>query len=72
MLLAIPGVSGVERKERYVTVTGTGDLAASVINALANIGVQVSDIEARGGNLDDAFVKLTKNDASSISGGRKA
>ena len=71
-LLAIPGVSGVERKERYVTVTGTGDLAASVINALANIGVQVSDIEARGGNLDDAFVKLTKNDASSISGGRKA
>lgn len=69
-LLAIPGVTGVDRKERYVTVTGTGDLAASVINSLAKIGVQISDIEARGGNLDDAFVKLTKNDTSSVSGGR--
>ena len=72
MLLAIPGVTGVDRKERYVTVTGTGDLAASVINSLAKIGIQISDIEARGGNLDDAFVKLTKNDASSTSRGRKA
>jgi len=71
-LLAIPGVSGVDRKEKYVTVTGTGDLATSVINSLAKIGVQISDIEARGGNLDDAFVKLTKNETSSISGGRKA
>ena len=71
-LLAIPGVTGVDRKERYVTVTGTGDLAASVINSLAKIGVQISDIEARGGNLDDAFVKLTKNDSSTTSGGRKA
>ncbi len=72
-LYAIPGVSGVERKERYITVTGTGDLAASVINSLAKIGVQVSDIEARGGNLDDAFVKLTrdeeKNNTSKVSGG---
>ncbi len=72
VLLAIPGVTGVDRKERYVTVTGTGDLAASVINSLAKIGVQISDIEARGGNLDDAFVKLTKNDSSTTSGGRKA
>lgn len=71
-LLAIPGVTGVDRKEKYVTVTGTGDLAASVINSLAKIGVQISDIEARGGNLDDAFVKLTKNDADKTSGGRKA
>lgn len=71
-LLAIPGVSGVDRKEKYVTVTGTGDLATSVINYLGKIGVQISDIEARGGNLDDAFVKLTKNQPSSTSGGRKA
>ena len=58
----------IERKERYITVTGTGDLAASVINSLAKIGVHISDIEARGGNLDDAFVKLTKEDASNVSG----
>ena len=72
MLLTIPGVTRVDRKERYVTLTGTGDLAASVINFLAKIGIQISDIEARGGNLDDAFVKLTKNDTSSTPGGRKA
>jgi len=68
-LYAIPGVSQVERKERYVTVTGTGDLAASVINSLAKIGVSVSDIEARTGNLDDAFIKLTRDEVSDASGG---
>ena len=67
-LYAISGVVEVERKERFITVTGTGDLAASVINSLARIGVHVSDIEARGGNLDDAFVKLTKEDASGAFG----
>jgi hypothetical protein len=70
-LYVIPGVSQVERKERYITVSGTGDLAASVINSLAKIGVHVSDIEARGGNLDDAFVKLTKNAPSDTSGETK-
>jgi len=68
-LYAIPGVTGVERKERYITVTGTGDLAMSVINSLAKIGVHVSDIEARGGNLDDAFVKLTKEEPPNDSRG---
>jgi ABC-2 type transport system ATP-binding protein len=61
-LRAIPGVNQIDRKERYITVSGTGDLAASVINSLAKIGVHVSEIEARGGNLDDAFIKLTKED----------
>ena len=70
-LYAIPGVNEVERKERYITVTGTGDLAMSAINSLAKIGVHVSDIEARGGNLDDAFVKLTKETPSDTSGGVK-
>jgi ABC-2 type transport system ATP-binding protein len=68
-LYGISGVVEVERKERYITVTGTGDLAASVINSLARIGVHVSDIEARGGNLDDAFVKLTMDDPSGDSAG---
>ena len=65
-LRAIPGVKEIERKERYVTVTGTGDLAGSLINALAAIGVRVSDVEARTGNLEDAFIKLTKDDASTV------
>jgi len=70
-LYGIPGVSQVERKERYIIISGTGDLAASVINSLAKIGVHVSEIEARQGNLDDAFVKLTKEAPSNSSGGAK-
>lgn len=63
-LYAVQGVQVIERKDRYVTVTGTGDLAASLINALAALGVQVSELEARGGNLDDAFIRLTRDTAS--------
>jgi len=65
-LYTVPGVKEIERKELYVTVSGTGDLATSVIDALAKIGVHVSSIEARGGNLDDAFVKLTRDDTSKV------
>jgi ABC-2 type transport system ATP-binding protein len=68
-LRAIPGVNDIERKERYVTITGTGDLAVSLINALGAIGVRVSGVEARAGNLDDAFIKLTQDDASSVGKG---
>ena len=71
-LRAIPGVEEVERKERYVTVTGTGDLATTVIECLARVGVRVSEIEARGGSLDDAFVKLTKGATPARPGGKEA
>ena len=70
-LRAIPGVNAIERKQRYVTVTGTGDPVPAVIHALATLGVQVSDVEAQAGNLEDAFLKLTKDDASLNSGGMK-
>ena len=66
-LFAIPGVQAVERKDRFVTVTGTGDLAASLINALAVVGVQVSELEARRGSLDDAFIRLTRDIAPTAS-----
>ena len=66
-LYAVHGVQAVERKDRYVTVTGTGDLAASLINALAAARVQVSEVEARHGNLDDAFIKLTRDTAPAAS-----
>src|SRR5665213_4077083 len=71
-LRAIPGVNEIERKERYVSVTGTGDLAGSLINALAAFGVRVSEVEGRGGNLEDAFIKLTRDDASSVGKGVQA
>jgi ABC-2 type transport system ATP-binding protein len=67
-LYAVPGVQLVERKDRYVTVTGTGDLAASLINALAAMGVQVSELDARSGNLDDAFIRLTRDIAATERG----
>jgi ABC-2 type transport system ATP-binding protein len=69
ILNSIPGVKGIERKESYVTVTGTGDLAAWVIYSLEKVGVYVSDIDARHGNLDDAFVKLTKTDTPKLQAG---
>ncbi len=62
ILRAIPGVREVERKERYITIRGTGDLAASVVNSLTKLGISVSEIEARTGNLDDAFVKLVRDE----------
>jgi ABC-2 type transport system ATP-binding protein len=68
-LRAIPGVNEIERKERYVSVTGTGDLAGSLINALAAIGVRVSEVEARSGNLEDAFIRLTRDDPSTVGKG---
>jgi len=68
-LLAIPGVTQVERKERYVTVVGNGDLALSVMGSLTKIGVSVSELEAKKGSLDDAFVELTKDGQSRASGG---
>jgi len=71
-LRAIPGVNDIERKERYVTVTGTGDLASYLINALSKIGVGISDLEARRGNLDDAFIKLTRDDVAAVGEGALA
>src|SRR5260370_26665686 len=65
-MYAIPGVKEIERKEAYVTVIGAGVLAASVIASLTKIGVHVSDIEPREPDLDDAFVKLTRDDTSKI------
>jgi ABC-2 type transport system ATP-binding protein len=68
-LRAVPGVEEIERKDRFVTVTGTGDLATSVISALEKVGVRVSELEARSGSLDDAFVLLTKGTAHPPTGG---
>jgi ABC-2 type transport system ATP-binding protein len=62
-LYAVDGVRAVERKGRFVTVTGTGDLAESLISTLAASGVHASELEARHGNLDDAFIRLTRETA---------
>lgn len=67
VLYAVDGVQAVERKGRFVTVMGTGDLASSLISALAADGVQVSELEARRGSLDDAFIRLTRDTVSATS-----
>jgi hypothetical protein len=59
-------VNEIERKERYHSVTGTGDLSGVLINALAAIGGRVCEVEARTLNLEDAFIKLTKDDALTV------
>jgi len=71
-LYAVGGVQVVERKGRTVTVMGTGDLAASLVNALAASGIQVSELEARSGNLDDAFIQLTRDTASVAADGAQS
>ena len=65
-LLAIPGVTQIERKERYLTVIGNGDLALSVMSSLSRIGVTVSELQAKKGSLEDAFVELTKDGQSKV------
>jgi len=52
-----------------IRITGTGDLATALITALARIDVQMSNLDARQGNLDDAFVKLTRDEAALVPGG---
>lgn len=59
-LNSIPGVKIIDRKGKYVTVSGTGNLSEAVTSYLDKIGVQVSELEAKTGNLDDAFIMLTK------------
>lgn len=66
LLNSITGVKTIERKEKYITVTGTGDLASNVINKLASKGIKSYDIEATGGNLDDAFVELAKENEQNL------
>lgn len=67
-LMSIQGVINVEKKEKYVTINGTGDLAANVIYKLSEMGIRVSDIEATGGNLDEAFVSLSRENENLESG----
>ena len=71
-LRGVPGVKDIERKEKYITVTGTGDLAGPLISVLSAAGVRLSDIEARNGNLEDAFIMLTRDGAPSSSAEVKA
>ena len=59
LLTELPEVSGVERHGRRVQVSGTGDLASAVIQALSADGVTMHDLKVTSATLEDAFIKLT-------------
>jgi len=59
LLSELPEVTRVEREERHVVVTGTGELVNAVILTLAATGVTAHDVRLDSSNLEDAFVRLT-------------
>ncbi|MEU7748999.1 ABC transporter ATP-binding protein [Nonomuraea sp. NPDC049158] len=59
LLLALPEVSEVARTGEQVVVTGTGDLATSVMLTLARHEVVPADLRIEQATLDDAFLALT-------------
>jgi len=61
VLYAVSGVHSVDRKGPLINVMGAGDLAASLMHALTQRGVEMQDLESRRGNLEDAFIKMTRD-----------
>jgi ABC-2 type transport system ATP-binding protein len=68
-LLALPGVSGVQRHGDQVTVTGTGAVLSEVTTLLARRGVVPRELRAGQASLEDAFVALTGRDYDGGSAG---
>ncbi len=59
LLTGLPGVDSVEHEGEHVVVTGSGELANSVILTLAAAGVTATELHLDTANLEDAFVALT-------------
>jgi ABC-2 type transport system ATP-binding protein len=59
VLTGLPEVSGVARHGRHVQVSGTGDLASAVVQALSAAGVTAHGLELTSATLEDAFITLT-------------
>ena len=55
----LPGVTGVVRDGKRVTVTGRGDFATAVTSVLARELIPVADLRIDKRTHDDAFVALT-------------
>jgi ABC-2 type transport system ATP-binding protein len=60
VLAQVPGVISVEHRGSRMIVTGSGDVTTGVLYALLKVGVQVSEVQVKNGNLEDAFVRLTQ------------
>jgi len=58
-LRGVPGVSGVERQNGSVVVTGDGPVLARVASALAERGIVPDDLHSQQASLEDVFLALT-------------
>ncbi len=59
LLADLPEIRGVEHEAGHVIVTGSGELANTVILTLAAAGVTATDVHLYSANLEDAFVAMT-------------
>jgi ABC-2 type transport system ATP-binding protein len=58
-LSALPDVTSVSRNGRDLLVTGTGNVLASVVGALASAGVVAERLRVEQAGLDEAYLALT-------------
>jgi ABC-2 type transport system ATP-binding protein len=59
LLKALPEVKTVEHQGKHVKMVGSGQLVNTVIQTLAQNGIEALDVQSEGATLEDAFVKLT-------------
>jgi ABC-2 type transport system ATP-binding protein len=59
LLTALAEVSGVERQDRHVVVSGSGDVVNAVVLTLASARVAATDLQIQPATLEDAFLSLT-------------
>lgn len=63
---ALPGVTSIEHRGTRVLVSGSGDIATHILNALLKADITVKDVQVKSGNLEDAFVKLTQTNDKTL------
>jgi ABC-2 type transport system ATP-binding protein len=59
VLTRLPEVTAIEHDGRHIVVSGTGELATTVIVALHTAGVEAHDVRIDALSLEDAFLRLT-------------
>ncbi len=69
LLTRLPGVSSIERQGEHVVVSGSGDIVADVVQALAAAGVRAGDVRTESASLEDAFIALAGHPIDDADGG---
>src|SRR5690606_4745439 len=58
-LEALPAVAGISVDGPWISVRGTGDVVARVIDAIAASRIPVDDVRTEGRTLEDVFLEVT-------------